>query len=72
MSAILTLLMPIILKGVDLFLDKVAKDKELRIKFLELVNSMGDKGLVSTKLRDSYAARRKELEDDTGGTVGES
>jgi hypothetical protein len=63
MSAILLALMPVIIKGFDLFLDKVAKDKELRIKFLELVNLMGDRGLVSTKLRDSYAARRKELED---------
>jgi hypothetical protein len=58
----LTLLMPIILKLLDLWLDKVAKDKEMRIKFLDLVNAMGDRKLVSVSLADQYYKRRRQLE----------
>lgn len=59
---ILTLLAPVILKLMDLYLDKIAKDKEMRKKFLELVDEMGSRGIISTKLRKKYYEKKKRLE----------
>ena len=57
-----TMILPFILKALDWAIDKSAENKELRKKYLELVDLMTTKGMVTSKLRDSYLKKRKRLE----------
>lgn len=43
MVAILTALIPLALKLVDLYLDKIVKDKKAKKRFLEFVDSISDR-----------------------------
>lgn len=57
-----TMILPFILKALDWAIDKSKENKELRKKYLELVDIMASKGMVTSKLRQSYIEKRQRLE----------
>jgi hypothetical protein len=65
MVAFLTLLAPLALKLIDLWLDKSKANAALRKKFLDLVDEMGKQKIITEGLRKSYYEKRQALEKKT-------
>ena len=61
MIAIITALAPAILSILSFVLDRMGVSVKTKLAFLNMVESMGQEGLISVKLHKSYEDQRQRL-----------
>lgn len=66
MGSIIGLIVPILLKGLELYLNSVGASIAIKKRFFEFAEQMSGEYLNSVKLRDSYKDQLKALEEKDG------
>ena len=56
----------IILKGLEIYVDRVAKNEDVAANFYAFVNSLGDRGLIPVKTWDNAREQAMKLEYTRG------
>jgi len=63
MSGLLSLIIPLLLKGLEAYLNSVNASNAIKKKFFEFAEKMSGEYLNSVKLRDSYKNQLKALKE---------
>jgi len=66
-AAIISLIVPIALKGLELYLNAVNASSEMKKRFFEFAEKMSGEYLNSVRLRDSYQSQLKALKEKNNG-----